>query len=238
MAIDDYLYKHELIFIIRDISKLQTMNFINALLASMLGSFFGASVAFIYDKIRQSNSMRQELLSSLEQARYIITLMRKNIAQLDKLRNKEEKDKKFHDFELSKRWDPEAHIPNFNVNNLLYMLDIGPTGKKILDNILLVNSEYNTLMIKSNDFNNLYSQYLDKTPDRDRLTLNEVQESIGEKLFHEINDLHQNINKLIKQFLEDSNTAICEIQSEEFKKDIREWRRHWSQKFLSKLVCN
>jgi len=112
-----------------------------------------------------------------------------------------------------------VNLPEIETKNLLFLLDYGNDGKKLLDSIFLVCAENETLknILKQRNF--MYSEYLTKTPNRENITKEQLRSVIGDNLFIKLDyytKLSIDRNNHILESCDTAKNNISEFLCKEF----------------------
>jgi len=197
-------------------------------LVVMFSSFSGALLAFIFSFILYGIKAESTKKSSIYKAKYLVDKISKFNTQILQYIN-EHKDESQNDsvdlkwFKIPRYWE-FSPLPPIDLDSLIFLVD---RNEKILDKIILVDKEYQSILRILEHRNYLYSLYLEKIEgfEQNNLRTLDTQGSlnllelkttqligiVGPKLFMELENLTEFLIRLTKNLEEDSKTALVEI---------------------------
>lgn len=196
---------------------------------AMFSSFSGAFLAFIFSYILYGVKAKSSEKSSVHKAKYLIDKISKFNTQILQYINdhKDETQNDFVDlkwFKIPRYWEFSPLLP-IDIDSLSFLVD---QDEQILDKIILVDKEYQSILRILEQRNNLYSLYLEKIEEFEQNNLQTVGTQgslnllelkieqligiVGPKLFMELENLTEFLIRLSKSLENDSKAALEEIK--------------------------
>lgn len=185
---------------------------IKDLFSTLAGAFFGTGAAFVL-KLFQSHASRKEReKASLIKTAYIINIICKFNDQLNTFINQYKHTREdYFDWEKISEYQHDMFIPHIETDHLTFLLDYWEKGKQTLDAILLVAAEQYDIKVILEKRNQMYGDYLNKTPNRDELTKELLEDILGLRVFHLLKELTEQLIKTNQNLIEDCKIANNKI---------------------------
>ena len=194
-------------------------------MSEFFSAFFGAFFAFSLNAINAWRISRKKNKEVLLETKFLIEKISIHSKQVIDFINDNHEGNICIQWDRIPRYQHTKPLPELRISELIFLHSYGASGIKVLNNILLVNNEYKTILNIIDERNRLYSKFLDKFEEWEaeyykahnahhaggNLTGSQLKYICGDKLNKDLGEYTSKLKKLSSNIEEDSSLAMNAI---------------------------